>query len=97
MIPLNKNSINFIFFNRFFTNRLINRSYPHPILGLFLTNKTQIKMKTITLIFAMLAVMSAVIFMDACKAEKGDVGPAGPAGPTGTTGATVATGATGST
>ncbi len=58
-------------------------------------------MKTITRIFAMLAVMSAVIFMDACKAEKGEVGPAGPAGiagiagPTGATGVAGPTGATG--
>jgi Collagen triple helix repeat (20 copies) len=49
-------------------------------------------MKTITRIFAMLAVISAVIFMDACKAEKGDVGPIGPIGPTGATGATGAAG-----
>lgn len=54
-------------------------------------------MKTITRIFAMLAVMSAVIFMDACKAEKGEVGPAGPAGVAGPTGANGAIGATGPT
>ena len=57
-------------------------------------------MKTIIRIFAMLAVISAVIFMDACKAEKGEVGPAGPAGlagPTGTAGATGAAGAAGAT
>jgi hypothetical protein len=52
-------------------------------------------MKTITRIFAMLAVMSAVIFMDACKAEKGEVGPIGPIGLTGAVGATGATGAAG--
>ena len=54
-------------------------------------------MKTITRIFGMLAVISAVIFMDACKAEKGEIGPAGPAGPAGPTGTTGAAGATGST
>ena len=54
-------------------------------------------MKTITRIFALLAVMSAVIFMDACKAEKGEVGPAGPAGIAGPTGANGAIGATGPT
>ena len=52
-------------------------------------------MKTITRIFAMLAVMSAVIFMDACKGEKGDVGPAGAAGVAGPTGANGAVGAAG--
>jgi hypothetical protein len=58
-------------------------------------------MKTITRIFAMLAVMSAVIFMEACKGEKGDVGPIGTtgangvAGPTGANGAVGAVGATG--
>ena len=35
----------------------------------------------------MLAVISAVIFMDACKAEKGDIGPIGPIGSTGVAGA----------
>lgn len=57
-------------------------------------------MKTITKIFAMLAVMSALIFMDACKGPAGDVGPAGPAGvagPTGAIGPTGVTGATGAT
>jgi hypothetical protein len=54
-------------------------------------------MKTITRIFAMLAVMSAVIFMDACKGEKGDVGPAGTTGAAGPTGANGAVGATGAT
>ncbi len=52
-------------------------------------------MKTITRIFAMMAVMSAVIFMDACKGEKGDVGPAGVAGVAGPTGANGAVGAKG--
>jgi hypothetical protein len=54
-------------------------------------------MNTIKRIFGMLAVVTALIFMDACKAEKGDVGPIGPAGPTGATGATGASGATGAT
>jgi hypothetical protein len=54
-------------------------------------------MKTITRIFAMLAVMSALIFMDACKGPAGDVGPAGVAGPAGATGATGATGTVGAT
>jgi hypothetical protein len=54
-------------------------------------------MKTITRIFAMLAVMSAVIFMDACKGEKGDVGPAGTTGPTGAVGAVGAIGPVGAT
>lgn len=54
-------------------------------------------MKTITKILAMLAIVSAMIFMDACKGEKGDVGPAGTTGATGTAGATGATGATGQT
>ena len=54
--------------------------------------KLKQKMKTITRIFGMLAVVSAIIFMDACKAEKGDIGPIGPIGPTGATGATGATG-----
>jgi hypothetical protein len=49
-------------------------------------------MKTITRIFAMLAVMSAVIFMDACKGPAGDVGPAGVAGPIGATGVAGPTG-----
>jgi hypothetical protein len=52
-------------------------------------------MKTITRIFAMLAVMSAVIFMDACKAEKGEVGPIGATGAVGAVGAVGATGAKG--
>jgi hypothetical protein len=58
-------------------------------------------MKTITRIIAMLAVISAAIFMDACKGEKGDVGPAGTTGavgavgPTGAIGPTGVTGATG--
>lgn len=54
-------------------------------------------MNTIKRIFGMLAVMSAVIFMDACKAEKGEVGPAGPAGIAGPTGANGAVGANGPT
>jgi hypothetical protein len=54
-------------------------------------------MKTITRIFAMLAVISAVIFMDACKGEKGDVGPIGTTGAVGPTGAVGAVGATGAT
>jgi hypothetical protein len=54
-------------------------------------------MKTITRIFGMLLMAVAVIFMDACKAEKGEVGPAGPAGPTGPMGATGATGSIGAT
>jgi hypothetical protein len=52
-------------------------------------------MKTITRIFGMLMVTSALIFMDACKAEKGEVGPAGATGATGATGAAGATGAKG--
>lgn len=52
-------------------------------------------MKTITRIFVMLAVMSAVIFMDACKAEIGPAGPTGSPGATGITGAIGATGANG--
>ena len=52
-------------------------------------------MKTITRIFAMLAVISAAIFMDACKGEKGDVGPAGTTGAVGAVGATGAIGPTG--
>jgi hypothetical protein len=52
-------------------------------------------MNTIKRIFGMLAVVAALIFMDACKVEKGDVGPIGPAGPTGATGATGAAGAVG--
>ena len=54
-------------------------------------------MKTITRIFGMLAVVSAVIFMDACKGEKGDVGPAGTTGAVGAVGATGAIGPTGVT
>ncbi len=54
-------------------------------------------MKTITRIFGMLAVLSAVIFMDACKAEKGDIGPIGPIGATGANGAIGATGTAGAT
>ena len=54
-------------------------------------------MKTITRIFAMLAVISAVIFMDACKGEKGDVGPIGTTGAVGATGAVGGIGATGPT
>jgi Collagen triple helix repeat (20 copies) len=52
-------------------------------------------MKTITRIFAMLAVVAAVIFMDACKAEKGEVGPIGATGAVGAAGAIGATGAKG--
>jgi hypothetical protein len=52
-------------------------------------------MKTTTRIFGMLLMAMAIIFMDACKAEKGDVGPIGPIGPTGAIGATGAVGATG--
>jgi hypothetical protein len=63
-----------------------------PIFSQLKPNK---KMKTITRIFAMLAVVSALIFMDACKGPAGDVGPAGVAGPAGPTGATGAIGATG--
>jgi hypothetical protein len=54
-------------------------------------------MKTITRIFAMLAVMSAVIFMDACKGEKGDVGPIGTTGAVGATGAVGGIGPVGAT
>jgi hypothetical protein len=54
-------------------------------------------MKTITRIFGMLAVMSAVIFMDACKGEKGDVGPIGTTGVAGPTGANGAVGLAGPT
>jgi hypothetical protein len=54
-------------------------------------------MNTIKRIFGMLAITSAVIFMDACKAEKGEVGPIGPTGPTGATGATGTPGAVGAT
>lgn len=54
-------------------------------------------MKTITRIFGMLAVMSAVIFMDACKGEKGDVGPAGTTGAVGATGSNGAVGPIGAT
>lgn len=54
-------------------------------------------MNTIKRIFGMLAVVSAVIFMNGCKAEKGDIGPIGPIGPIGATGANGAIGATGST
>ncbi len=43
-------------------------------------------MKTITRIFAMLTVIAAVIFMDACKGEKGDIGPQGTAGVAGVAG-----------
>lgn len=42
-------------------------------------------MKTIKRIFVMLAVISAVIFMDACKAEKGEVRSIGFIGATGRT------------
>ncbi len=54
-------------------------------------------MKTITRIFGILAVMSAVIFMDACKGEKGDVGPIGTNGVAGPTGANGAVGVAGPT
>lgn len=54
-------------------------------------------MKTITKILAMLAVMSALIFINACKGPAGDVGPAGVAGPAGPTGATGVIGAVGAT
>jgi hypothetical protein len=54
-------------------------------------------MKTITRIFAMLAVMSALIFMDACKGEKGDVGPIGTTGAVGATGAVGGIGPVGAT
>ncbi len=54
-------------------------------------------MNTIKRIFGMLAIVSAVIFMDACKAEKGEVGPIGPTGAKGDPGATGATGAVGAT
>ena len=53
-------------------------------------------MKTITRIFGMLAVTSAAIFINACKAEKGEIGPIGPTGATGVTGVGTA-GATGAT
>lgn len=52
-------------------------------------------MKMNSRIFGMLMVISAVIFMDACKGEKGDVGPSGTAGIAGPTGANGAVGATG--
>ena len=54
-------------------------------------------MKTITRIFAMLAVTTALIFLNACKGEKGDVGPAGTIGIAGPTGANGAVGAAGPT
>ena len=49
-------------------------------------------MNTIKRIFGMLVVMSAVIFMDACKAEKGEIGPIGLTGANGTNGAVGAKG-----
>ena len=54
-------------------------------------------MNTIKRIFGVLAIISAVIFMNGCKAEKGEVGPIGPIGATGANGAIGATGATGGT
>jgi hypothetical protein len=50
-------------------------------------------MKT-TRIFTILMVITAIIFMDACKGEKGDIGPSGANGTNGTNGATGATSAT---
>ncbi len=54
-------------------------------------------MNTIKRIFGMLVVVSAVIFMDACKAEKGEIGPIGPTGAKGDKGDPGAAGATGAT
>ena len=54
-------------------------------------------MKTIKRIFGMLAIVSAIIFMDACKGEKGDVGPIGTTGPIGPSGVNGAVGAAGPT